>query len=172
MSDFMKCPNGHYYQGNHCPYCESEEKKPNNLVKVCSNHHAYDSGLNMCPICDSTIVVDEYEFGHDTIEFPSIRLIKPLTVKVDDRFHHSISRIIVCISRGYKQGYAFSRGGSAFEDDIWIGPEEEIQIGETLMKGKELMKMCDLIIDNHLSFLVHDRFTTTVDIWADNLMSL
>lgn len=156
MNDFKQCPNGHYYQGDICPYCEREEKKPNNNVKVCSNHHAYNSGLNVCPICDSAIVVDEYEFGHDTIECPFIRLVKPLTVKVEGQFHQGISYIIVCISRGYKQGYAFSRGGSAFEDYIWIGPEEEIQIGETIILGKELMKMCDLIIDNHVSFMVHD----------------
>lgn len=172
MIDFKKCPNGHYYQGDSCPYCESEKKKSNNLVKVCSNHHAYDWGLDRCPICDSTIIIDEYEFGHATIEFHVIRLIKPLTVKLEDQFHSGISHIVVCISRGYKQGYAFSRGDGAFEDDLWIGPEEEIQIGETMIMGKELMKMCDLIIDNHVSFLVHDRFTTTIDVLADKLMPI
>ena len=81
MNDFKKCPNGHYYQGDGCPYCDSVKKKPNNLVKVCSNHHAFDSRLNVCPICD-------------------------------------------------------------------------------------------LIIDNHVSFLIHDRFTTTIDIVADKLMPI
>lgn len=170
--DWKKCPNNHYYQGDICPFCESEEKKPNNLVKVCSNHHAYDSELKVCPICDSTIVVDEYECGHDTIECPVIRLLKPITVKVDDQFYSGISYIVVCISRGYKQGYAFSKANGAFEDDIWIGPDEEIQIGGTVIKGKELMKMCDLIIDNQVSFLVHNRFSMTIDVCADDLMPL
>ena len=22
-NEFKKCPNGHYYQGSHCPYCKS-----------------------------------------------------------------------------------------------------------------------------------------------------
>ena len=172
MSDFKKCLNGHYYQGDHCPYCESEKKKPNNHVKVCPDHHAYDSGLDRCPICDATIIIDEYEFGHDTIIWRPIRLINPLTVRVNDQYYSSISHIFVCISRGYKHGYGFSRSGRAFEDDIRIEPEAVIQIGETLIKGKELTKMCDLIIDNHLSFLVHDRFSMTIDIGADNLMPL
>lgn len=156
MNDFKRCPLGHYYQGDFCPYCESEEKLLNNHVKVCANHHAYDSRLNVCPICDSAIVVDEYEVGHDTVECRFIRLIKPLSVKVAGQLHHGISHIMVYISRGHKHGYAFSRDGSAFEDDIGIGPEEEIQIGETFIRGKELMKMCDLIIDNHVSFMMRD----------------
>lgn len=169
MNDFKKCPNGHYYQGDSCPYCESEKKKTKNQVKICSNNHAYDSGLEKCPICDSTIVIDKYDSGHDTIVCRPIRLLNPLAVKIDERFYACIGHLYVYMSRGYKHGYAFSRGG-AFEDDIWIEPETVIQIGETLIKGKELIKMCDLIIDNHVSFMVHERFSTTLDIWADNLM--
>ena len=172
MNEFKRCPNGHYYMGDSCPFCESEKKKPNNLVKVCSNHHAYDSALIKCPICDSTIVVDEYEFGHDTIVCRSIRLINPQIIKVEYHFFSKISHVYVYISRGHKHWYAFSRGGRAFEDDIKIMPETVIQIGETMIKGKEFMKMCDLIIDNHVSFMVHDRFTTTVDVCTDNLMPL
>lgn len=171
MSDFKKCPNGHYYQGNHCPYCKIQ-KKTYYQVKVCANHHAFDSVLDVCPICDSTIVVDEYDCGHDTIDCRPIRLINPQIVKVDNQFYSGISHIYVYISRGNKHWYAFSRGGYAFEDDIKIEPETEIQIGETLIKGKELMKMCDLIIDNQVSFMVHDRFTTTIDVVADNLMPM
>lgn len=170
MSDFKKCPNGHYYQGDHCPYCKIQ-KKTNNQSKVCSNHHAYDSELKICPICNSTIVVDEYDLGHDTIVRHTIRLITPQIVKVDNQFYSGISHIYVYISRGYKLGYAFSKGGwdNDEEDDIKIEPEVEIQIGETIVKGKELMKMCDLIIDNQVSFMVHYRFTTTIDVVTDNL---
>lgn len=145
------------------------EEKPNNQVKICSNNHAYDPELDRCPICDSTIIIDKYDSGHDTIICRPIRLINPLTVKLDEQYYFGISHIFVYISRGYKHRYAFSRSGCAFEDDIMIEPEAVIQIGETLIKGKELVKMCDLIIDNHLSFLVHDRFSTTIDVVADHL---
>ena len=170
MSDYKKCPNGHYYQGNHCPYCKIQ-KKTYYQVKVCANHHAFDSGLNVCPICDSNFVIDEYESGHDTIVCRSIRLIHSLTINISDQCYSDIRYVYVYMSRGYKRGYAFSKNG-AFEDDIWIEPETEIQIGETLIKGKELMKMCDLIIDNQVSFMVHDRFTATIDVVADNLMPM
>lgn len=27
--EFKKCPNGHYYQGDHCPYCKGSSSQPN-----------------------------------------------------------------------------------------------------------------------------------------------
>lgn len=171
MSDFKKCPNGHFYEGDNCPYCEDVKKKPINMVKVCPNRHAYNVGHSMCPICDSTAVIDQYESGHDTIEAHPIRFVNPQTVKVNGQYYYDISHIYVNVSRGYKHGYAFSKNGE-FEDYIWIDHDAEIQIGETMIKGKELIKMCDLVLDNNMSLMVHYRFSTTIEVRADNLIPL
>ena len=34
MSEFKKCPNGHYYQGDHCPYCKSDNGTSRTSVKT------------------------------------------------------------------------------------------------------------------------------------------
>lgn len=45
MSDYKQCPNGHYYQGDHCPYCNSGGQKGQSI----SAH---------CPYCGETIAVN------------------------------------------------------------------------------------------------------------------
>lgn len=172
MNEYKKCPHGHYYQGDICPYCESVKKKPNNLVKVCSNHHVYNSELNSCPICASAIINSEYEWGHDTIVCYSINLFGMVTIKVDGRGCYGIRYINVYMSRGNKYRYCFSRGGSFSENEICIEPEGMIQIGDSIMTGRELIKICDLVLDNHLSFIVHNRFSTTIEVGINDLMPL
>ncbi len=160
MSEFKQCPNGHYYQGDHCPYCGTGEKSrkttSSSMVKVCANHHAYITKLSRCPICDSTAIVDKYESGHDTILCDYIRLSNPVEVKIKDRRFSKVSLIGVYISRGYKHGYCFSEGSFDWQDNLEIAPDEDIRIGETMIKGRELMRMCDVILDNHLSFMVRE----------------
>lgn len=157
---FKQCSNGHYYQGDHCPFCRPDQKNkkaaPSPFVKVCDNHHVYITKLSKCPICGSTIVVDKYNWGTDTIDYRTICLINPILVKIKDRESSNISQIIVHFSRGNKYGYAFSDGCSSIQNNIDIEPDEDIQLGETIIKGKELMRMCDVILDNHLSFMVHN----------------
>lgn len=44
-NEFKKCPNGHYYQGSHCPYC-----KPNNVERSTSAEtEIYGSGVGQAP---------------------------------------------------------------------------------------------------------------------------
>jgi len=33
MSEFKKCPNGHYYEGDYCPYCEQLPAQPEKIVE-------------------------------------------------------------------------------------------------------------------------------------------
>jgi len=166
MNEFKKCPNDHYYQGDHCPFCSTGERirktTPSSMVKVCANYHAYSTKLSRCPICDSTAVVDKYESGHDTILCDYIRLSNPIEVKIKDGRFSKVSLIGVYISRGYKHGYCFSEGSFDWQDNLEIDPDENIRIGETMIKGRELMRMCDVILDNHLSFMVHEIEGTTL----------
>ena len=153
---FKQCPNGHYYQGDHCPYCSTGEKSrktmPNNVVKVCANHHAYNTKLSKCPICGSSVVIDKYNWGQDTIDYCVIRIDNPIQIIIKDKKFSNISQIIVHLSRGNRYGYSFSDGCSGLHNNVNIEPDEEIKIGETTIKGKELMRMCDVILDNGLSF--------------------
>lgn len=45
-NEFKKCPNGHYYQGSHCPYC-----KPNNNAErsTSAETEIYGSGVGQAP---------------------------------------------------------------------------------------------------------------------------
>lgn len=58
MNEFKKCPNGHYYQGDECPFCsnDSSNKKDDSKMKVCANQHAYDYDLDVCPFCGDSKV--------------------------------------------------------------------------------------------------------------------
>lgn len=160
MSEFKQCPNGHYYQGDHCPYCGTGEKSrkttSSSMVKICANHHAYITKLSRCPICGSSVVVDKYNWGQDTIDYCVIRIDNPIQIIIKDQKFSNISQIIVHLSRGNRYGYSFSDGCSGLHNNVNIEPDEEIKIGETTIKGKELMRMCDVILDNRLSFMVRE----------------
>ena len=173
MDKYKKCPNGHYYLGEACPYCSSYEngkkKSSNGIIKVCPNRHTYNLELNSCPICASTVVSDQYEWGHDTIVCCSINLFGSVAIKVDGRDCYGIKSIYVYMSRGNKDKYCFSGDEAFSENEICIEPDGMIQIGDTMMIGKELIKMCDMVLDNHLSFIVHDRFSTTIEVGVNNL---
>lgn len=53
MSDYKQCPNGHYYQGDHCPYCatrtQQESRGPYECVKCGALSDEYNGGY--CPYC-------------------------------------------------------------------------------------------------------------------------
>lgn len=153
MSEIKQCPNGHFYEGDFCPYC-SESGDPRSLSKVCDNHHCYSKNLEACPICGSSVVVDEYDWGRLTIEIHSIHLGKTISIKVNGKTHLGINYIKVYLSRGNKCGYEFCKDRDDFlhkDNFIGIDPDDDIWIGCSLIKGREIMKMCDMILDNRLS---------------------
>lgn len=175
IGEWKKCSNGHYYIGEgacpHCPPSDSGNKRESfHCVKVCPNHHAYNSELDSCPICASTVVNDEYDFGHNTIECHSINLVGSVTIKVNGKDYYGVKNLFVYVSRGNKYRYCFSNGGAFMRDEICIEPDGIVQIGTSTMTGRELIKMCDLILDNQLSFLIHKRFTTTIEVDANDLI--
>ncbi len=69
-ANFKKCPNGHYYQEDHCPYCAStkpivEEQGP---LYMCLRCHATSGEYNggVCPYCG-----EQLQSLHDqAIEWP------------------------------------------------------------------------------------------------------
>lgn len=151
MSQFKQCPNGHYYQGDNCPYCKTYYK--NNIVKICNNHHAYTLDYPYCPICDSPIDIDKYDPSGDTMELETISLNKTIRIKIKQQYYHDISQIIITKTRGNKIGYCFAPDDSFTTNEftlIDIDPTEEIQIEGTNLKAKEFIKICDIIKDNEL----------------------
>lgn len=51
MSEYKRCPQGHYYKGNQCPYCE--DPGPYTAPYTCEKCNAWSSEYNggKCPYC-------------------------------------------------------------------------------------------------------------------------
>lgn len=58
MGEFKQCPNGHYYQGEHCPYCKTGNHSNNNFS---SKTEIFAGGNN-----DSTQTDGSYGGGNKT----------------------------------------------------------------------------------------------------------
>ena len=86
------------------------------------------------------------------------------------RLKFGVKYLCVYVSRGNKYRYCFSNSSAFMQDEICIEPDGIVQIGESTMTGKELIKMCDMVLDNHLSFMVHNRFTTTIEVNTNELI--
>lgn len=173
--EYHKCPNGHYYKGDGtCPFCPSskqpKKEKKDDELKVCHNLHAYDAKLNKCPFCDSSIVIDKFICKRtDTIELRFIHFSNPIQVKIGNKELFDCEFIRVSLPHGYTNDYCFS------DKDNWqsevlaeIKPGINILFGETEMSGKELIRLCDLILENNLS----NRDYSTVNVKVDDLIQL
>jgi len=174
MSVFEQCPNGHYYQGDHCPYCPSpkvhEKKVLYRVLKACHNLHAYDEELNKCPICGSSTVVDKFTSKNtDTALVMSIHLTNPVHVKVGELELFECNYIQVALPHCYKHGYFFTATQNYWNDEaLEIEPDKKIVFGTITMTGKEFIRLCDLIYDNKLSV----KNYSTIDVSPDDLIQL
>ena len=51
MSNFKQCPNGHYYQGDHCPYCKEKEKLKSQLEDLRKDPPSFSPPENAMCYC-------------------------------------------------------------------------------------------------------------------------
>jgi len=51
MSEYKKCPNGHYYQGDHCPYCKEKEKLKSQLEDLRKDPPSFPPNENAMCYC-------------------------------------------------------------------------------------------------------------------------
>lgn len=178
--EYHQCPNGHYYKGDGpCPFCHStkppKEEKEDDELKVCHNLHAYDAKLNKCPICDSSIIVDEITWnGSDTVRIESIYLDRPVQIKMGDKDTLECKCIEVLSPMGssYKLCYAASNDHfSPYERmSVDIEPDKNVLFGDTTLTGRELMRLCDLILDNRKE--LSSSNASYVDARVDDLIQL
>lgn len=174
QNEYRRCPQGHYYQGDHCPYCP-DSKAPGKQsseyeLKSCHNLHAYNAELGKCPICGSSIVVDKFKHRiTDTTLWTYIRLKHPVQVKVGERLLRECGFIRVALPWWYKYGYFFSVNDDLMNrEEIEIEPDKEIMFGLATMTGREFIGLCDLILENKLSV----RDVATVDVSSSDLIQM
>lgn len=153
VGEYKQCNSGHYYKGDFCPYCPQQwlpEKELVRYKKSCPNRHAYDAQEQECPICGSKDVVSEYESGRDTVESQYVVFDVP-EVKINGESIYGVQKILVYVSRGNRDDYCFI---DHMKKEYSFEPGDDMQIGETRLKGKEIMRVCDMALDNNLSILV------------------
>ena len=170
MSEYKQCPNGHYYQGDHCPYCEAKADhnygmcEDNGLAhyglaptpgsKVCPNHHAYID-KDACPYCGKNEVIGSTDMhtgeGYHIIARSAKQIIK-LVVDGEEfsSYDLKINYWVWDWASRIKSDYMIAMGNG---ESIEIHWNSDIQFGDTHMTGKEFIKMCDAIIDNQLAIL-------------------
>ena len=169
--EYHKCPNGHYYKGDGtCPFCPSskqpKKEKKDDELKVCHNLHAYDAKLTKCPICDSSRVIDKFVWkGTDTRLSIHIHFVDPVRIIIGEKELAESEYIIVELPHLYKYGYFISEDRLP---TIEIVPDMTVLIENTTMSGKELIRLCDLILENSLS----NRDYSTVNVKVDDLIQL
>lgn len=172
MGDFKKCPNGHYYQGDVCPYCDRPHNDNNESIsfgfspspgsKVCPNHHAYYSGSS-CPYCGEDKVIGSVDMhtgeGYHIIVRGAGQIIKITINEKEYSFYDlKIGYWVWEWANRVKSNYCIEIDPHSHpivggEDCVFINCHDEIVIGQTKMTGKEFIKMCDVIIDNQLAIV-------------------
>ena len=170
---YKLCPNGHYYQGDHCPFCpdKDDSTKKEYELKVCNNLHAYDAELDKCPICGSSIVIDGFRYkSSDTMLITSIRLERPVIIKAGEKsLECNFIEIMKVAGWIFKYAYSFSTSDDwRHKEEIEIEPNSEIQFGGTVMRGKEFIRICDLVLENSLS----DEGDSIVAVNPDDLIQM
>lgn len=147
---YKRCSNGHYYQGDHCPYCNAqtqpiidkiEESIPDtvNLDKVCPNGHTYRWHLNRCPYCGEEIYVDKVMPATLFIKSLKITFDTETMVKVDDIGCRVKVLEVVYNHNRYRSGYHI-------EDMPTFNYKSIIQIGGKIFKGSEFIQWVDFMI--------------------------
>lgn len=178
--EFHLCSNGHYYKGDGpCPYCPSSKpsKKEKKEVerKVCHNLHAYDAKLKICPICDSSIVVDEITCdGSETVRIESIYFDRPVQIKMGDKDSLECKCIEVLAPMGSSYRLCYSASNDCFPPrermSVDIVPDKNVLLGDTTLTGRELIRLCDLILENRKE--LSSSKASYVDVCVDDLIQL
>lgn len=86
LQNYKRCPNGHYYQGDHCPYCKPQrtiiDYGPYQAPYRCDTCGAYSNEYNNgdCPYCGAQLQgqpEDTYPWwrfsGHETTIIPTCK---------------------------------------------------------------------------------------------------
>lgn len=154
MSEFKKCPNGHYYRGDKCPYCQPKEF---HLTKVCPNGHGYSDKDKACPFCGDKEIVQTLNdnFGINNTLFYTDLLyekdglrIHDLKAIVDGRVITGKIRLRVYYTSFYKYNYCVAIDR---ELEIPISAESKVVlqgIGFTdSFTGTAFYKMCDSLFN-------------------------
>lgn len=151
--EFKQCPNGHYYRGDNCPYCQSQQDEPNITyvtVKACPNRHAYDKYKQECPVCGSKEVIKVYECRNTS--YFHVDFIVP-EVMVNEKSIYRVRAVRMLVSDGNIYNYVFV-DHMGKEHSFESG--DDILVGTTRLKGREIMRVCDMALDNKLSILVQN----------------
>ena len=157
MFNWKLCSNGHYYEGDKCPYCEIANNPENDGATTCDTSET--DRMSHTPLSN-------------TLMCHSISLFGTGEIKVNSEEYFGIHCLQVYESVGEKIGYALYCGDSVEGFHIDIKDEDLIKIGKSALTGSELKKICDLIVDNKLSFITHRKFRTTIDMDFNNLTPL
>lgn len=145
---FKKCPNGHYYQGDECPFCivqnnlEDIPGKVEHIMKACSNKHCFEQYLQCCPYCGETEEVS-HDYGNDTDWPISIYMIfdKKCTVKIDGYPAVETMLLDVKFSGAVYRSHYRIMGLPSFDY------KSTIIVGNRKFTGKEFINMIDVLAD-------------------------
>lgn len=161
---YKQCSNGHYYQGERCPYCDENDTKtyrqyglsPSSNCKVCINNHAYysqDSSCS-CPYCGESEIkgfVDMHTGqGYHIIIRSAGHVIKVTINEEEYKFYDlEIGYWVWVWQDRIKSNYMIA----TCDKNIYINANTIIKIGNNEMTGSGFIKMCDVIIDNQLAII-------------------
>lgn len=178
--EYHLCHNGHYYKGDGpCPYCPSskppKKEKKDDELKVCHNLHAYDAKLSKCPICDSSIVVDKIIWdGTRTEILECIYFDEPVLIEMEESepFECELIGIVSPADSPFKLCYSASKDlFPPYERmSVEIVPDKNVLLGGTTLSGRELIRLCDLILENRKE--LSSSKASYVDVCVDDLIQL
>lgn len=151
-SSFKLCPNGHYYEGDYCPYCRKRTSLDTVIdepcgyndisrLKVCPNGHAYELDLECCPYCGETKVS---RYDRDMVEaYPASLKIKfkhEITVQIDRNPEITLETLEI----GY--GWYTSRSWYRIVGAQDFNYKSEIRINGLLFTGKRFVEFIDFMM--------------------------
>lgn len=154
---FKLCPNGHYYQGDECPYCKEQNLSaevplldditpPQQDWCICPNGHGYSQSQSHCPYCGETEIVKKVVcptmlIYHVSMELPYGRT----SIQIDDYPKQELRVLTIAFSPyGGRSNYSICISSI----DYPIRFNSIIRMGKSQITGKKFIEWIDRLIDH------------------------
>lgn len=154
---FKLCPNGHYYQGDECPYCKEQNlsvetpllddiPRPQHDWCLCPNGHGYSQNKSYCPYCGETEIVKKVVSPTMLIYHVSMELPYGSTsIQIDGYPERELRELTIGLSPyGGRSNYSICISSINY----FIGVNSIIRIGRSQFTGKKFIEWIDRLIDN------------------------
>ena len=140
MSNFKQCPNGHYYEGDHCPYCYDM-----NSVKINSDTVWTPISDNAANLMNEPNIILEFDSAPDGIK----RYVEIFRKSGDLRLKNDIARMISCDEKDVPEAITskiaeidYLVNKELLKKNIFpINTPDKVPIGDWYVSGKTISSM-------------------------------